>query len=200
MTSFFKPLAAAVLLATAGSAANATTYDLSYETTFEYRPGGMAVAHTGTGTLAGQLEGTATANIFLVQGVDFSSFSSLTFTDTYGNVIDLLERGPMLDPGSGQDFLAFSSALNSRMFTLDGTYMNGFELMMTYGLLDVFHTPIGSAVTNHWVADARTNAGTWSLTEHVTSPVPEPATAVLALLGAPLLAWRARRPAMARAG
>lgn len=195
MTSFLRSLAAAVLLAAAGSAANATTYDLSYVATFEYLAPGTFSGPAVTGTLTGQLEGTATT--YLGQaGVDFSSFSSLTFTDTNGKSVNLLDDGPMTDFGAGSDFLAFSSPLTSRFYTENSTSMNGIELMI-YGTMTVFHTPAGDT-THNWLAD--TNTGTWSLTEHVTSTVPEPATALLALLGAPLVGWRARRRSVARIG
>ncbi len=196
MKTFLKPLAAAALLAV-GAAAHADLYDWSYNASFDYTTNGLTSTPT-TVTLTGQLNGTATTNLGQA-GVDFGSFVSLSLTDSLGHTVNLLDRGALQDYGSGSDFLATDNKLYTKFFTDEGGGLNGIEAM-TNGVINLFYTASGSNNTQNWIGDLST--GTWSLALHTTgspSAVPEPATALLALLGVPAVAWRSRRRAAAKA-
>jgi len=179
--------------------AHADLYDWSYTASFDYSSdGGVTYTDITTGTLTGQLNGTATT--YLGQaGVDFDSFVSLSLTDSLGHTVNLLDRGALQDYGSSQDFLATDNKLYTKFYTDDGIGMNGIEAM-TNGAITLFYTASGSTTTQNWLGDL--SSGTWSLALHTTSgpsPVPEPATALLTLLGVPAVAWRSRRRAAAKA-
>jgi hypothetical protein len=182
MKSILKSMIAAAVLATAGTAANAALYDWNYTGAFEYQPAGNYGGPFAsiTGTLTGVLDGTASGN-----GVFINSFQSLVFNDGQKNM-DLVV--------ADHYFTSFlSNDGQSSHVWMDG---NRAILYLDPGVFAVIYRENGQSVNSQWVSTQVNNS--WSLTERqntlaVTTPVPEPTTALLAILGAPIVALRVRR-------